>query len=168
MPSPANSFQNKIKELYEHVRVLHTQALRIDRDASLDVLHKLPSADRKTPGHITPDDRYNRIRAINLRAAKPFPTVKKLITTNHKLQAMFSDSASKVARSQLLDGLDPESVIRIHSASDGGAACIQTQPTAPNRCFSSLEFKIYIYLRLGIQISKNDVKCPSCLHVQGL
>ena len=90
------------------------------------------------------------------------------IARNLKLQATFSDSASKVARSQLLDGLDPESVIRVHSASDEGAACIQTQPTAPNKCFSSLEFKIYIYLRLGIQISKNDVKCPSCPHVQGL
>jgi hypothetical protein len=150
------------------VRTLHNQALRIDRDASLDVLHKLPSADRKTPGHITPEDRYNRTRAIDLRAAKPFPTVKKLITTNHKLQALFSDSVSKVARSQLLEGLDPESVIRIHSASDEGAACIQTQPTAPNRCFTSLEFKIFIYLRLGIQISKEDVNCPACSNSNGL
>ena len=168
MPSSTNSFQDEIKEQYEHVRILHSKALRIDREASLDVLHKLPSADRKTPGHITPEDRYNRTRAIDLRAAKPFPTVKRLIATNHKLQAMFSDSASKVARSQLLNGLDPESVIRIHSASDEGAACIQTQPTAPNRCFSSLEFKIYVYLRLGIQISKNDTRCPSCSHAQGL
>jgi len=112
MPSPANSFQDEIMELYEHVRVLHTQALRIDRDASLDVIHKLPSADRKTPGHITPVDRHNRIRAIDLRAARLFLTVKKFIATNHKLQAMFSDSASKVARSQILDGLDPESDIR--------------------------------------------------------
>jgi len=46
IPSPTNSFQNVIVELYEHVRALHIQALRIDRDASLDVLHKLPSADR--------------------------------------------------------------------------------------------------------------------------
>ena len=132
------------------------------------VLERLPSADRKTPGHITPEDRHSRTRAINFRAAIPLPSVKDLVARNSKLQAMFSDSASKVAKSDLLDNLDPESVVRIHSNSDEGAACIQTQPTAPNRCFTSLEFKIFIYLRLGIQISQVDVKCPSCLHVKGL
>ena len=60
--------------------------------------------------------------------------------------------------------MDPDSVIRVISAYDEGAACIQTQPTAPNKCFTSL----FIYLRLGIQISKQDVNCPLCTHGEGL
>ena len=80
-----------------------------------------------------------------LELEQPSPQLKsfKLVARNSKLQAMFSDAASKVAKSELLDHLDPESIVRIHSASDEGAACIQTQPTAPNRCFTSLEFKIF-------------------------
>ena len=137
-------------ELYEHVSELHVRALKIDMCLSLLVLERLPSADRKPPGHITPEDRHSRTRAINARAAIPFPSIKDLVAKNSKLQAMFSDSASKVAKFELLDDLDPESVVRVHSASDEGAACIQTQPTAPNRCFTSLEFKIFIYLRFWV------------------
>ena len=74
-----------------------------------------------------------------------------------------------MARSELLDTMDPDSIIRIHSGSDEGAACIQAQPTAPDKCFSSLEFKVFIYdLRLGIQIFKEDVNCPLCTHGEGL
>ena len=130
-----------IMELYEHVSKMHLRALKIDWCLFTLVLERLPSADRKTPGYITPEDRHSRTRAINFRAAIPFPSVKDLVARNSKLQAMFSDAASKVAKSELLDDLDPESIVRIHSASDEGAACIQTQPTAPNRC--SLEFKIF-------------------------
>ncbi len=168
MPDQTNSFKNVIMEGYEHVRELHIQALKIDYDLSMLVLEKLPSADRKTPGHITPEDRYNRMRAIEVRAGTAFPTVSELVTKSFKLQAMFSDAASKVARAKLLSNLDPESIVRIHSASDEGAACIQTQPTAPNRCFTSLEFRIFIYLRLGIQISREDVNCPACASSGGL
>ena len=64
--------------------------------------------------------------------------------------------------------MDPDSIIRIHSASDEGAACIQAQPTAPDKGFTSLEFKVFIYLRLGIQISKEDIKCPLRTHGEGL
>ena len=165
MPSPTNSFKNVIMELYEHVSELYLRALKIDWCLSMLVLERIPSADCKTPGYITPEDRHSRTRAINFRAAIPFPSVKDLVARNSKIQAMFSDSASKVAKSELLGDLDPESVVRIHSASDEGAACIQTQPTAPNRCFTTLEFKIFIYLRLGIQIY---VKYPSCSCARGL
>jgi hypothetical protein len=168
MPDQTNSFKNVIIEGYEHVRKLHTEALKIDHDLSMQVLQRLPSADRKTPGCITPEDRYKRMCAIQTRAGTAFPKVSELVAKNSKLQAMFSDAASKVARAKLFAHLDPESVIRIHSASDEGAACIQTQPTAPNRCFTSLEFRIFIYLRLGIQISKEDINCPACLSSEGL
>ena len=73
-----------------------------------------------------------------------------------------------MARSELLETMDPDSIIRIHSASDEGTACIQAQPAAPDNCFSSLEFKVFIYLLLGIQISKEDVNCPLCTHGEGL
>lgn len=72
---------------------------------------------------------------------------------------MFSDLASKVAERILLRSLDPGDVIRIYSASDEGVACIQTQPSAPERCFSSLEFKVYLCLRSGIQIARENRKC---------
>ena len=64
--------------------------------------------------------------------------------------------------------LPPDDVIRIYSASDEGAAYIQAQPTAPDRCFSSLEFKIYLYLRLGIQIAREDISCSLCANDSGL
>ena len=73
-----------------------------------------------------------------------------------------------MSRSELLDTMDPDSIIRIHSASDEGAACIQAQPTAPDKCFTSLEFKVFIFLRLGIQIYKEDINCPLCTHEEGL
>jgi hypothetical protein len=168
MPDQTNSFRNVITEGYEHVKKLHKEASVIDYVLSMEVLQKLPSADRKTPGCITPEDRHNRKIAIEKRAASSFPTVSELVAKNFKIQAMFSDAASKVARAELLRKLDPESIVRIHSASDEGAACIQTQPTAPNRCFTSLEFKIFIYLRLGIQISKEIVRCPACASSGGL
>ena len=63
----------------------------------------------------------------------------------------------------------PEDVTRVHTASDEGAACIQTQPTALERCFTSLEFKIYLYLRLGIQIARHDIiNCTLCANDAGL
>ena len=72
MPDPTNSFKNVIMELYEHVREMHLKALRIDYFLSKLVLERLPSADRKTPGYITPEDRHSRIRAINVRAGTAF------------------------------------------------------------------------------------------------
>ena len=65
MPDQTNSFRNVITEGYEHVKKLHIDASRIDYVLSMEVLQKLPSADRKTPGCITPEDRYDRMRAID-------------------------------------------------------------------------------------------------------
>ena len=58
----------RIQIMYEHVKDLHIRALSIDYELSKLVLERLPSADRKTPGHITPEDRHNRMRAIDVRA----------------------------------------------------------------------------------------------------
>ena len=57
MPGSTNSFRNVITELYEHVKDLHLRALKTDYELSKLVLERLPSADRKTPGHITPEER---------------------------------------------------------------------------------------------------------------
>jgi hypothetical protein len=62
--------------------------------------------------------------------------------------------------------MDPEDKIRIHSASDEGAAIIQARPTSPNTCFQTLEFKVLLFLRLGIQIAATDVKCSHCASAQ--
>ena len=129
---------------------------------SLFVLERIPSADQKIPGFITPEDRRLRTIAINSRAAVPLLSIKYLVGKPRKLQAMFSDFSSKVCKKVLLKDLPPDDTIRIHSASDEGAACIQAQPTAPDRCFSSLEFKIHLYLRLGIQIAREDINCSLC------
>jgi len=129
---------------------------------SLYVLERIPSADQKIPGFITPEDRHLRNTAINSRAAVPLPSIKALIGKPKKLQALFSDFSSKICKRELLDDLPPDDIIRIQSASDEGAACIQAQPTAPDRCFSSLEFKIFIFLRLGIQIAREDINCSLC------
>ena len=78
-----------------------------------------------------------------------------------KLQS-FSDKSSRVARHRLMQSLPPEDVIRIHSASDEGAAFIQARPTSPNNCFQSIEFKVLLYLRLGIPIAPEDINCSPC------
>ena len=83
-----------------------------------------------------------------------------------KLQSLFSDKTSRVARHRLMQSLAPEDVIRIHSASDEGAAIIQACPTSPNTCFQSLEFKVLLYLRLGIPIAARDVNCTYCTATQ--
>ena len=168
MTNQLNTLTDVIMGLYTLVKKIHLNASKYDWRLSSWVLSKLPSADRKTPGHITPEDRQSRIRAINTRASIPFFSGKALVVRPAKLLALFSDSASKMTRSELLDTMDPDSIIGIHSASDEGAACIQAQPTAPDKCFSSLEFKVFIYLRLAIQISKEDVNCPLCTHCEGL
>ena len=157
-----NSFSTLIDPLYNYMTALYETATSYDRSMSLYVLERIPSADRKTPGFITPEDRRLRSIAVNSRAAVPLPSIKALTGKPRKLQAMFSDFASKAYKKLLLKDLPPDDTIRIHSASDEGAACIQAQPTAPDRCFSSLEFKIHLYLRLGIQIAREDIDCPLC------
>ena len=93
MPHQLNTFEDAISELYAHVKILDLDASEYDWRLSLWVLSKLPSADRITPRHITPEDRQSRIRAINIRASIPFPSVKALVAKPTKLQALFSDSA---------------------------------------------------------------------------
>ena len=125
LPGQLDSLRSTIMELYNHVKEMRLNATKYDWRLSPWVLSKLPSAGQRTPGHITPEDRQNRIRAINARAAIPFLSVKTLVSRPTKLQALFSDSASKIAKSALLDIRDPGSIICIHSASDeGAAACI--------------------------------------------
>ena len=79
-----------------------------------------------------------------------------------KLQSLFSDEVSRAHRHKLMQGIEPEDVIRIHSVSDEGAAIIQARPTSPNSCFRSLDFKVLLYLRLGIPIAAADVNYSYC------
>ena len=62
--------------------------------------------------------------------------------------------------------IEPEDVIRIHSASDEGAAIIQARPTSPNTCFQSLDYKVLLYLRLSIPIAAAEVNCSHCMATQ--
>jgi len=163
-----NAFSAIIQPLYDIIQQLHDCAASYDRSLSLYVLDKIPSADEKIPGFITPEERRLRTIAINSRAADPLLSVKALISRPRKLQAMLSDFASKVVKKQLMQTLPREDVIRIHSASDEGAACIQAQPIAPDKCSSSLEFKIHLYLRLGIPIAREDINCTLCANDSGL
>ena len=164
----SNAFLDIILPLYAIIQLLHDGATSYDRSLSLYVLDRIPSADERIPGFITPEERRLRTIAINSRAADPLLSIKALIGRPRKLQALFSDLASKVTKKQLMKSLPPEDIIRIHSASDEGAACIQAQPTAPDKCFSSLEFKIYLYLRLGIPIAREDINCTLCANDSGL
>ena len=65
-----------------------------------------------------------------------------------------------------MQSLAPEDTIRIHSASDEGAAIIQARRTSPITCFQSLEFKVLLYLRLGIPIAARDVNWSHCAETQ--
>ena len=136
--------------------------MEADRDLSLQVLGSLPEETVPTPGAITPPDREERVNAVNASAATPMPTTKELMHRAKKLQSFFSDKTSRVARHNLIKSLPPDDVIRIHSASDEGAAIIQARPTSPNSCFQSLDFKILLCLRLGILIAATDVNCSFC------
>ena len=55
----------------------HLNATKNDWRLSSWVLSKLPSADQRTPGHITPEER--RRIAINARADIPFLSVKTFV-----------------------------------------------------------------------------------------
>ena len=97
-----NAFSAIIQPL---IQQLHDCAASYDRSLSLYVLDKIPSADEKIPGFITTEERRLRTIAINSRAADPFLSVKALIGRPRKLQAMFSDFASKVIKKQLMQSL---------------------------------------------------------------
>ena len=113
--SESNSFSAHIVPLYNTMQQLHDDAASYDRSTSLYVLEKIPSADQKIPGFITPEDRRLRSIAINSRAADPLLSIKALVGRPRKLQAMFSDFSSKVCKRDLMTALPPDDVIRIHS-----------------------------------------------------
>ena len=75
--SESNSFSAHIVPLYNTMQQLHDDAASYDR--SLYVLEKIPSADQKIPGFITPEDRCLRAIAINSRAADPLLSTKALV-----------------------------------------------------------------------------------------
>jgi hypothetical protein len=161
-PHATNTFREIIQALHEEATQAYDQSMEADRELSLQVLRALPEEAMPTPGAITPPDREDRVNAVNDLAAIPMPTPKDLMLKAKKLQSFFSDKTSRVARHNLLKILPPEDVIRIQSASDEGAAIIQARPTSPNTCFSSLDFKVLLYLRLGIPIAMEDVNCSYC------
>ena len=158
-PQNSNTFRRLVLALHEDMTQAFDQAMEADRDLSLQVLRALPEEMVPTPGAITPPDREERVNSVNVLAATPMPTPKELMLKARKLQSFFSDKTSRVARHNLLKTLPPDDVIRIHSASDEGAAIIQARPTSPNTCFRSLDFKVLLYLRLGIPIAEVDVNC---------
>jgi len=136
--------------------------MEIDRNLSLHVLDSLPTEPDPRPGAITPPDKEERTNAVNALAATSLPPPRDLANKPKKLQSLFSDKVSRVNRHNLMERLQPDDIIRIHSASDEGAAIIQARPTSPNTCFQTLEFKVLLFLRLGIQIAAADVKCSHC------
>jgi len=84
-PSDSNSYSPCIVLLYSYIQHLHDRTVSYDRSSSLYVLDKIPSADERIPGVITPEDRRLRSIAINARAADPLPTIKALISRPRKL-----------------------------------------------------------------------------------
>ena len=162
-PQQSNAYADTICDLHGEITRIYDKAMEIDRDLSMQVLHALPEERTPTPGAITPPDKQDRISAVNAIAAVPLPPPRDLMNKAKKLQSLFSDKASRVARNRLMESLPPEDVIRIHSASDEGAAFIQARPTSPNNCFQSIEFKVLLYLRLGIPIAPEDINCSLCV-----
>ena len=166
LPHNSNTFRRIIVDLHEDRTRVYDGAMEVDRDLSLQVLGSLPEEPAPTPGAITPPDREERVNSVKALAAIPMPTPKDLMLRAKKLQLFFSDKTSRIARHNLLKTLPPDDVIRIHSASDEGAAIIQARPTSPNTCFRSLDFKVLLYLRLGIPIATADVNCSFCASAQ--
>ena len=166
LPLSSNQFGDMINTLHGIVSQIYDAAMEIDRDLSLHVLDSLPTEPDPRPGAITPPDKEERINAVDALAATPLPSPKDLMNKSKKLQSLFSDKVSRVNRHRLLQRMDPEDIIRIHSASDEGAAIIQARPTSPNTCFQTLEFKVLLFLRLGIPIAAADVNCSHCAAAQ--
>ena len=138
LPLPSNLFSDIISTLHARVSQTYDAAMEIDRNMSLHVLDSLPTEPDPRPGAITPPDKEERTNAVNVLAATPLPSPKDLMNKSKKLQSLFSDKVSRVNRHRLLQQMDPEDVIRIHSASDEGVAIIQARPTSPNTCFQTL------------------------------
>ena len=167
LPLPSNQFGNMINTLHGQVTQVYDAAMEIDRDLSLRVLNSLPTEPDPRPGAITPPDKEERVRAVNALAAAPLPSPRDLMNKSQKLQSLFLDKVSRVNRHKLMQRMEPGDIIRIHSASDEGAAIIiQARPTSPNTCFQSLDFKVLLFLRLGILIAAADVNCSYCASTQ--
>ena len=166
LPLPSNQFGNMINALHEQVTQVYDAAMEIDRDLSLRVLDSLPTEPDPRPGAITPPDKEERVRAVNALAAAPLPSPRDLMNKSKKLQSLFSDKVSRVNRHKQIQRMEPEDIIRIHSASDEGAAIIQARPTSPDTCFQSLDFKVLLFLRLGIPIAASNVNCSFCASTQ--
>lgn len=72
LPRELNVLSSTTSKLYEHVANLHTKAVKYNWLLALLILNRIPSADQKSPWYITPDERQNKIHAINARAAVPW------------------------------------------------------------------------------------------------
>jgi len=107
---------------------VYDEAMEIDRNLSLHVLDSLPTEPDPRPGAITPPDKEERVNAVNALAAAPLFSRRDLMSKAMKLQSLFSDKVSRVNRQKLMQRIESEDVIRIHSTSDEGAAIIH-RPT---------------------------------------
>lgn len=66
---------------------------------------------------------------------------------------------SGASRHQLIQTFASENTVRIHSASDEGAAAFRVQPTSPNCCFPSVEFKVLLTARQD-NLFQITIWCP--------
>ena len=70
-------------------------------------------------------DKEAGILVVDVLAAKPLSTIQKITYNFKKNQSLFPDKASRVSRHQFMQTLTSEYIIRVHLASDEGAAAFQ-------------------------------------------
>ena len=73
-PQPSNAYANIIRELHEEVPRTYDEAMEIDRDLSMQVLHSVPEERMPTPGAITPPDRQERVSSQHHSCSTLAPT----------------------------------------------------------------------------------------------
>lgn len=143
-PHQTNLYQELFQPLHVGVLSIYDEAIEIDRTLSLKVLESSPVSITQAPGSITQAEKDSRITTVNALATRPLSTIQALMFNARKLQSLFADKISRIARHKLMASLPPEDVIHTHSAYDEGPAPLQVQPTSLNLCLYiyTLEFKV--------------------------
>ena len=132
----------------------------------MNTINRLNLSNAPSPGMISVEERLSKIEVINANAAIEFQTIQQLANKSRKLQSTFSEYLSIINRQLILNNASADDIIRIDSASDEGSALVASIPTSPERCFTNEEFKILLFLRLGIPLASLTSYCSDCKNAQ--
>ena len=165
-PSQTNMLSTTIIRCHSHMSTLYDSYRSIQHCNSINTIKKLDISEAPSPGMISIDNRLAKLEVINANAAIMFPTIQQLAHKPKKLKSTFSEYLSIINRQHILSDASADAIVRIDSASDEDSTLIAAIPTSPERCFTNDEFKVLLFLRLGIPKASLNSYCSDCKNAQ--